>query len=179
MHLSIKEISLVAIFPAMMAATAGISMPMGSLPAITLQTFFVFMAGLLLGPKLGTISILIYVIMGVIGLPVFSNYRGGFEVLVSGSGGFIIKFVLSAGFIGIMKNIKIINNHITLIFVVLIFGNMLIYLCGAAYISYIVNVSLFSVLATFTPYIIGDILKIIVVIYVYLRIGKHYTYERL
>ena len=85
MRLNIKEISLVAIFPALMAATAGISIPLGGLPPISLQTIFVFLAALLLGPKLGTLSIIIYVIMGAIGLPVFSNYRGGISVLISAS----------------------------------------------------------------------------------------------
>jgi len=178
-RLSVKEISLIAIFPAMMAATAGISIPIGSLPPLTLQTFFVFMAGLLLGPKMGSISMMIYVLMGVIGLPVFSQFRGGFDVIMSGSGGFIIGFILSALFIGFMKNVKIINSNFNYIFIILLIGNALIYMCGAAYISYLLNISIASIIATFTPYLLGDILKILGALYVYSRIREYHTYAGL
>ncbi|MCK5761896.1 MAG: biotin transporter BioY [Candidatus Izimaplasma sp.] len=177
MNLTVKEISLVAIFPALMAATAGISIPLGSLPSISLQTMFVFLAALLLGPKLGSISMIIYLIMGAIGLPVFSNYRGGISVLFSGSGGFIFGFIISAVFIGFMKNIKFINKNYWYVFGILVIGNILIYMCGASYISYITNTTIISVLAVFIPYFIGDFGKILVVLYVYSRIRHQITYE--
>lgn len=176
-RLSIKEMSLVAIFPAMMAATAGITIPLGGLPVITLQTIFVLMAGLLLGPKLGSMSMIVYVLMGIIGLPVFSNYRGGLSVITGGSGGFIIGFIFSAYLVGFMKNINFLNKKIYNIFMVLVLGNVVIYMFGASYITYLANTSFLTTLATFTPYIIGDLLKIIVVLYVYARIRTHFTYE--
>ena len=179
MKLNVREIALVAIFPALMAATAGISIPLGSLPSISLQTMFVFLAGLLLGPKLGTLSIVIYVLMGVIGIPVFSNYRGGISVLFSQSGGFIIGFVFATLFIGIMKSVKFINKNILYILIVLIVGNILIYMTGAAYISYLTSTTIFSVLATFIPYLLGGTIKISVVMYVYPRIRHAITYEPL
>ena len=138
---------------------------------------FVFLAALLLGPKLGSISMIIYLIMGVIGLPVFSNYRGGISVLVSGSGGFIVGFIISALFIGYMKNIKFLNKNYWYIFGILAIGNMLIYMCGASYISYLTSTTILSVLAIFAPYLIGDFIKIIVVMYVYSRIRHQITYE--
>ena len=177
MRLNIKEISLVAIFPALMAATAGISIPLGGLPPISLQTIFVFLAALLLGPKLGTLSIIIYVIMGAIGLPVFSNYRGGISVLISHSGGFIIGFIFSALFIGFMKSRKFLNKNYLYIFVILVVGNLIIYMCGGAYISYLTNATLGGVLAIFTPYFLGDFIKIMLVMYVYSRIRYQITYE--
>ena len=177
MKLSIREISLVAIFPALMAATAGIAIPMGVLPPITLQTMFVFLAALLIGPKLGSISMLIYVLMGAIGLPVFSNYRGGISVLVSGSGGFIIGFIVSALFIGILKNVKIINKYYLYIFGILVIGNSIIYMSGASYIAFLTNTSLLTILAGFSLYFIGDFIKILAVMYVYSRIRHQITYE--
>ena len=176
-RLTVKEMSLVAIFPAMMAATAGISIPLGSLPAVSLQTIFVFMAALLLGPKLASLSMIIYVVMGIIGLPVFSNYRGGFDVIAGQSGGFIIGFVFSAYLVGFMKNVSFLNKNILYIFAILVAGNTVIYMFGAAYIAYLLNTGFFPTLATFIPYILGDLLKIIVVLYVYTRIRHHFTYE--
>ena len=176
-RLSVREMSLVALFPAMMAATAGVSIPLGDLPAVSLQTIFVFMAALLLGPRLGSLSMIVYVFMGIIGLPVFSNFRSGLGVITGGSGGFIIGFIFSAYLVGFMKNINFLNKKIWYIFLVLVLGNVVIYMFGASYISYLLNTSFLTTLATFSPYILGDLLKIIVVLYVYVRIRPHFTYE--
>lgn len=175
--LTVKEMSLIALFPAMMAATAGIFIPLGSLPPVSLQTIFVFMAALLLGPRLGSLSMVIYVVMGMIGLPVFSGYRGGLDVLTGQSGGFVIGFIFSAFFIGNMKNINFLNKNILYTFAVLIVGNIIIYMSGGSYIAYITNTNLWFIMATFSPYLVGDLFKIMVVLYVYSRIRNHITYE--
>ena len=106
-----KELTMIALFPALMGATAGISIPLFNLPPITLQTFFVFLAGLILGPKKGAISMIVYLVIGAIGIPVFSGYRGGLEVLTGFSGGFLIGFVFAAFFAGFMETVKFINNN--------------------------------------------------------------------
>lgn len=176
-RLTVKEMSLVALFPAMMAATAGIAIPFGGLPAITLQTIFVFMAALTLGPRLGSLSMIIYVFMGLIGLPVFANFRGGLGVITGGHGGFIIGFIFSAYLVGIMKNINFLNKLMGYRFLTLVLGNVVIYLFGASYIAYLTNTSLPSVLASFTQYLPGDFIKIIIVLYVHSRIRPHLSYE--
>ena len=178
MNSRIRELTLIALFPAMMGATAGIVIPLGGLPPITLQTIFVFMAGLILGPKDAGISIGIYVLLGAIGLPIFSGYRGGIGVLLSGSGGFIVSFVFAGVFVGFMKNVKIINNEFVNILVILFGTTLLIYMIGGAYISYLSSASYPLVLGGFYTYLIGDILKIVVVIIVYMRVRSHVTYER-
>ena len=107
MNLTTKEITLVAIFPALMAATSWLTIPIGIGAPITLQTLFVMMAGLILGKKLGTISVFVYVMLGAIGIPVFAGMQGGIGVILGPTGGFIIAFILMAYLSGIMKNIKI------------------------------------------------------------------------
>jgi len=179
MKLTVREISLVAIFPAMMAATAGISIPLGTLPPISLQTLFVFLSGLLLGGRLGALSMTIYVMLGVIGIPVFSGFRGGIGVITGGSGGFIIGFIFAAYFIGKMKTVIFINKNILGLAVVLFVANLIIYMLGATYIAYLTSSSIFTILATFGLYMIGDSLKIVAAIYVYLNIRKKITYEGL
>lgn len=177
MNLTTKEITLVAIFPALMAATAWISIPIGIGAPITLQTMFVMMAGLLLGKKLGTISILVYVILGAIGLPIFAGFQGGFGVILGPTGGFIISFILMAYFIGFMKNVKIINNEIINISVILVIANLIVYMIGGAYMGFVLNISLSSTVAILVPYIFGDILKLIIALYAYLNIRSYVTYE--
>lgn len=178
-RLTVKEMSLVALFPAMMAATAGLAIPIGGLPAITLQTIFVFLAALLLGPRLGSLSMIIYVFMGIIGIPVFSNFQGGLGVVTGGHGGFIIGFIFSVFLIGMLKNINIINKNNCYIFLILVLGNLVIYMFGASYIAFLTNTTILSVLATLIQYLPGDSIKIIVVLYVHSRIRTHLTYEGL
>ena len=172
-----KELTMIALFPALMGATAGISIPLFNLPPITLQTFFVFLAGLILGPKKGAISMIVYLVIGAIGIPVFSGYRGGLEVLTGFSGGFLIGFVFAAFFAGFMKTVKFINNNFAVNFAILLGANLTIYMFGAAYIAFLTNTSIWLNLSGFSIYLIGDLVKISVTLYVYVRIRSAVTYE--
>lgn len=176
MRLTTREMTLVAIFPAMMAVTAQFNIPMGYLPAISLQTLFVYLAGLTLGWRLAGMSMFVYVMLGVIGLPVFT-YGRAIEALGTGSGGFIIGFILSAMLIGYLKNVKIINNRFIRNIIAVIIGTILIYVLGALYITYLTSTSFWLVVGSFNIYLIGDFIKIVTAIYVYERIHPHLTYE--
>ncbi|MFK5884120.1 MAG: biotin transporter BioY [Candidatus Izemoplasma sp.] len=176
--MKVKEISMIALFPAMLAATAGMSIPLGSLPSLTFQTIFVFIAALVLGPKKGAISIIVYILIGAMGVPVFAGFRGGIGILTSISGGFIIGFIFSVIYVGFMKNVNFLINADLSLFVTLVIGSIIIYVSGGAYIAFLIDSNLFTVLAGFSVYIIGDLLKIIVVMYVYKRIRPYITYEQ-
>lgn len=89
-----RNMVLTALFAALLAVCAWISIPMGDV-AFTLQTFGVFLALLLLGGKRGTLAILVYLLLGAVGLPVFSGFRGGFGVLLGTTGGYIAGFLLT------------------------------------------------------------------------------------
>ncbi len=85
----------IAIFAALMAICSWISIPM-TVP-FTLQTFGVFMAVGILGGRRGTLSVVVYILLGAVGLPVFAGFSGGLgSLLGSTSGGYIIGFVFSA-----------------------------------------------------------------------------------
>ena len=172
-----RDLTMIALFPALMGATAGISIPLFNLPPITLQTFFVFLAGLTLGPKKGALSMIIYLVIGAIGMPVFSGYKGGLGILTGFSGGFLIGFVIAAFLAGFLKTGKIINNQKYFIMPILFGINLTIYMCGAAYITILTNGSYWLVLSGFYLYLIGDLFKIIAVTYVYVRIYGTITYE--
>ena len=92
----LKTIDLVLIgaFAALMAICAWITIP-GTVP-FTLQTFGVFLTFYLLGGKRGTLAVLIYILLGAVGLPVFSGFKGGVGVLIGTTGGYIIGFLFSA-----------------------------------------------------------------------------------
>ncbi|MBB5180072.1 biotin transport system substrate-specific component [Planomicrobium koreense] len=93
----------IAMFAALMAIGANISsfLIIGGVP-ITLQTFFAILAGLLLGSRMGAISMVVYAFIGLAGVPVFAGFSGGMDTLISPTFGFIVSFVfiaLAAGLI--------------------------------------------------------------------------------
>ena len=84
----------IALFACLMAICAWISIP-GQIP-FTLQTMGVFLAVGLLGGKRGTLTVLVYILMGAVGLPVFSGMSGGIGKLLGMTGGYIVGFLFSA-----------------------------------------------------------------------------------
>lgn len=92
--LSILDITLIALFAAIMAVCSWISIP-ADVP-FTLQTFGVFVAVGLLGGRRGTLSVLVFILLGAVGVPVFAGFRGGVDVLLGPTGGYIIGFLFSA-----------------------------------------------------------------------------------
>ena len=92
---TLKDLTLCALFAALMAICAWISIPVLEI-AFTLQTFAVFLTLGLLGGKRGTISVLVYIVLGAVGVPVFAGFRGGPGVLLGVTGGYIAGFLFSA-----------------------------------------------------------------------------------
>jgi biotin transport system substrate-specific component len=104
----LKNFLLSAFFAILTAVGGLLSIPMPPIP-FTLQVFFVLMSGLLLGPKYGPLSQILYIAMGLIGLPVFAGGRGGLQHVLSPSFGFLIGFVAAswlAGFLVFGKGTK-------------------------------------------------------------------------
>ena len=93
--LSVRDMCYSAIFAALMAVCAQIQIPAFGVP-ITLQTFAIFLALLTLGGFRGTVSVALYLLLGILGLPVFSGFRGGAHMLLLESGGFLIGFMLTS-----------------------------------------------------------------------------------
>ena len=86
--------TLASLFSALLAICAWICIPVSDI-GITLQTFGIFLALSLLGGKWGTVSIGIYLLLGAVGMPVFSGFRGGIGVLAGVTGGFLWGFLIS------------------------------------------------------------------------------------
>lgn len=89
---STKELVLISLMAAVIAITSWITVPIGAVP-FTLQTMGVMTTLVLLGGRNGTMSIVIYICLGVIGLPVFAGFKSGTGVLLGLTGGYIIGFI--------------------------------------------------------------------------------------
>ena len=87
-----RNMSLCGIFSAVLCLCAWLSFPLADL-AITLQTFGIFLCLGILGGKRGTVAIFVYLLLGAVGLPVFSGFRGGFGALLGPSGGYLTGFL--------------------------------------------------------------------------------------
>lgn len=90
-----KNMALCGLFTAVLAICAWISVPMGD-SVITLQTFGIFLTLGLLGGKRGSLVVLVYLLLGAVGVPVFSAFRGGLGALLGTTGGYIFGFMLTS-----------------------------------------------------------------------------------
>ena len=159
----IRDLVLIALFTALTAIMAYISIPMpGGLPPITGQSFAVMLAGLLLGSKKGAMSQVVYVLLGLAGLPVFAAGTAGPGVLAGYSGGFIWGFIIGAYVIG---KITEMTNRPTLPVLVLaaaVGGILAVYIPGIVQMSRVLGLPYAKAIVAMLPYIPGDVVKVAV-----------------
>ncbi|MCL2589005.1 MAG: biotin transporter BioY [Oscillospiraceae bacterium] len=123
--LSIRDICYIAIFTAVIAALSPLSIPMPYV-SITLSSFVIPFSAVVLGAKRGTIATIAYLLLGAMGMPIFSNFGGGLGMLFGPTGGFLFAFPLYAFFAGWGAD----RNHWIWLTAGLLFGVALLYLGG-------------------------------------------------
>lgn len=131
--MSINDLCYIGIFTAIIAVLAQISIPMPAGVPMTLQTFAIPLAGIILGAKRGTMAALIYILLGAFGVPVFAELKGGLSFIVGPTGGFLLSFPLMAFAAGIGADK---GNRRTLI-LGLAAGSILNYLFGMLMFSFV------------------------------------------
>ena len=133
-----------------LSAQVRIVIPMSPVP-ITGQTFVVLLSGLILGSTFGAISMLMYLFIGMSGLPFFSAGVAGLEILKSPTIGYIIRFFLAAYVIGVFATKPILA---------ILLGSITIYIAGVSGLMIILNTSLSNAIAIgVVPFLIGDAIK--------------------
>ena len=127
---------------------------------MTMQTFAITLAGIILGSKKGAVASLIYVLLGAVGVPVFANFSGGYQLLVGPTGGFIISFPIMAFIIGLGVEYK--NRFKGCFTFCLILGTCINYLFGVVMFCIIMHSTVWVALtACVLPFIPTAILKAI------------------
>lgn len=169
----------IALFAGLIAICSWISIP-ATVP-FTLQTFGVFMAVGLLGGKRGSLAVLVYILLGAIGLPVFSGFTGGLGILFNTTGGYIIGFYFSAL---AMWGIETLFGRKPVVQILsMIVGLIICYALGtiwfmAVYLRSTGPVSVGTVLAwCVIPFIIPDLLKIVLAYVLSGRLRKYIPNE--
>ena len=164
-----RDLCFISIFAAVIAVLAQVSIPMPSGVPLTLQTFAISLAGIILGAKRGTIATIIYVLLGVIGAPVFANLTGGLNILLGPTGGFIFSFPILAFAAGMWAN----KEGKIWLPLGLIIGVTLNYICGIIMFSIVMSSSLaIAFTVCVLPYIPTDIVKIVLSAVLGLRIKR-------
>lgn len=171
MKISTKDITLTALFAALTAVGAIISIPIGPVP-ITLQILFTMLAGIILGARLGALSQLVYVILGLVGLPVFAGFTGGISTIMKPSFGYLIGFIAAAFVIGKISEKYGKQNFLALL-VACIIGDAVIYLIGVPYMYLIIKYVLLANMSILKAvniglliFIPGDLAKIVIAAFV-------------
>jgi len=173
MKLRVQDILNVALFSALTAIGALISVPLPfSHVPITLQTMFTYMAGALLGSYLGALSQLIYVLMGVMGLPIFAKGSAGISVLLGPTGGYLAGFIPGAFVIGKLAEIKK-NPSFRWLLICMTAGTAVIYVLGVLQLMNWVRIGVKeAVVVGVLPFTVGDALKMLAAAYMSIRIRK-------
>lgn len=158
----IKSMAYIAIFAVVMAVCSWISIP--TMIPFTLQTFAVFLAVGVLGGKRGTLAVLVYILLGAVGVPVFAGFQGGLGILLGTTGGYIIGFLFTALLMWLME--ATLGKKLWVLAVSMVLGLIVCYAFGTAWfmVVYARNsgaVGLGTALGwCVIPYIIPDLVKI-------------------
>ena len=164
--LTVQDMALIGIFTALIVVCSWISLNVGAL-VFTLQTFAVFTVSALLGTQKGVIAILVYILLGL---------AGGPTVLAGPTGGYIIGFIFTALIIGKMTEIFQKRNAegIMITAVSMILGDMVCFLVGTFWFMAMMKTDFLSaVTLCVVPYIIPDLVKVLVATMIVNRIKKH------
>lgn len=153
-----KTIVEIAMFTAILAILSQVSIPMPSGVPITLQTFAVALIGVVLAWKFGAVSVIVYILLGAIGVPVFAGFSGGAQVLVNYTGGFIWGFIFMAALCGVgsvMKN-KVLG------FAVGMAGLVICHLLGVLQFMIVMGMGFGEAFALVSaPYLIKDVISVV------------------
>lgn len=162
--ISINTIVLCGMFAAVIAVLCPWSIPIGAVP-VTLCTFAISLVSYTVGAKYGVISSCIYILLGAIGVPVFSSFRGGLQILIGATGGYIIGYPVMAA---ITSN-KIIIKHLDNKYIPIVqiaqglVGLLVLYAIGTVQFMFVMKVSLIYALAVcVVPFIIKDIILVVI-----------------
>lgn len=158
-----------ALFAAVTAVLSQVAIPLPGLVPINLATLSVFLCGALLGPKWGAISQLVYLCLGLIGIPVFSGFRAGPGVITGPTGGYLIGYVLAAWAIGLILTKKPARWMLP---VSMLIGMVIYDTLGTAWYMFSTNTSMIpSLIACVFPFLPGDAVKVAVATFVCSRFG--------
>jgi len=168
--ISTRNLSLCGLFAALTAVFSQIQVPIGPVP-INLATMSVFIAGGVLGWKYGALSQIVYVLLGMVGAPVFAGFSGGLGIVIGKTGGYIIGYIVAAFLTGLVadkaKNLKVFLP------IGMVLGLISCLALGTAWFMFVTGTALWqSLVWCVFPFIAGDIVKIAVAVILVVKLKQ-------
>lgn len=160
----------VGVFITLTALGAFVRIPLAFTPVpITLQTLFVLLAGAFLGTRLGSISQLSYILLGISGVPIFSNAGFGLVYVLGPTGGYLLGFIIASLFVG--RFIKYAASNLFYIFIIFCIADFMLLVSGTLWLKWVLRCSLSkSFFIGFIPFVYPDIIKVFAATIIYLKI---------
>ena len=157
-----KQMVLNALMTAVTCVLGPLSIPLPFSPVpISLTNFAIFLAIFVLGMKNGTISFIIYLLLGAVGVPVFSSFRGGLQVLAGPTGGYLIGFIFLALIMGFA--LDHFDRKLVPTIIGMIIGMVVCYAFGTVWLAKLLSLSFKEgLMMGVIPYLPGDAAKIII-----------------
>lgn len=157
----ILELVLTALFTGLIIAGSYIALPIGPVPVV-LATLFVLLAGMLLGPKAGGTAVALFLLLGGVGLPVFSGGRAGWTVFMGTTGGYLFGYLAAAVVAGLIVNPVKSNGKVSLVrlIVATLAGTVIIFSVGVPFLNYKLGKGwAIAFQYGLTPFILGAFIK--------------------
>lgn len=159
MNVKVRDMTLTALFAAIICVAAPWSVNIGPVP-ISLATFAVYLAGAVLGWKRGTAAVVIYLLIGAVGLPVFSNFSGGVQKLLGVTGGYLVGYIFGATLTGLFADRF---EKLWAYAAGMVLGTVILYAFGTAWFCVTTGNPLgYALGVCVVPFLTGDAAKIIV-----------------
>ena len=155
----IRNIALAVFGVVLLTLSSKIKIPFYPVP-VTMQTFAVLALGIVYGSRLGASTILLYLTVGVMGIPVFAGAGAGFAVIAGPTGGYLIGFVIAAAVTGYLAE-KGWDRKVVLTFVAMLIGNIIIYIPGLIWLANVLGWDKPILEWGLYPFIVGDLAKIV------------------
>jgi len=173
----LKKLLLSCLFAGAIVICTVLSVP--ALVPFTMQTFAVFLSFLCLGAKFGSLSVALYLALGLVGLPVFSGFASGPVAFLGPTGGFLLGFVLLCPFFLLFEKVMAKGTFYRVLFLAL--GNLLLYLVGILWFLLVYSSGETSVLSALSllvlPYLLPDAVKIFLAVFLEKQLKKFFPFS--
>lgn len=160
--MKVKDMTYIALMAAILCVVAPIIIPLPFSPIpLSLATFIIYLLSVVIGAKKAVIAVIIYIIIGAVGVPVFSGYGAGLQKIVGPTGGYMLGYIacaLASGYFADKFESKIYMYAIGMVL-----GTAICYTLGTLWMSYSTGMKFVEALfAGVIPFLIGDVIKIVV-----------------